>query len=190
MQGWFAFSGSDPEAFELLSEYMRFPGRLLQQDRLLYLARIIELYYRGGKRFVQSLKPRDEHKARKKAVLDAIPEAERDWVQASLARSNDKTLRERVSELVESFGEALSPLFADIEEFAATATDNRNYYTHYSERTKEAGRIVEGYDLYELVERLLFLVRACVLREMGFENEAIKVLLRQDRAFRRLSVGE
>jgi ApeA N-terminal domain 1 len=187
LRGWFAFAQSDPGAFELLSEYLRFPGRLLNQDRLLYLARIIELYYRGGDRFVQTLKPKEEHKARKKAVVEAVPECDREWVAKSLARSNEKTLRERVYELVESFGDVLFPLFEDLGEFAAGATDNRNYYTHYSERTREAGRVVEGIELHELVTRLLFLVRACLLREMGFGDEQIKVLLGRDRTFAALA---
>ncbi len=187
MKGWLAFSASDPKAFELLGEYLRFPGRLLQEDRLLYLARAIELYYRGGDRFAQTLESRSQYRARKKAVIEAVPEAERDLVTKALARSNEKTLRERISDLVASFGSALSPLFEDLDEFAATATDNRNYYTHYSERTKEAGRVVEGYELHELVTRMLFVVRACVLREMRFTDERIAALLRTDRAFDALS---
>ena len=187
LEGWLRFSESDPKAFELLGEYLRFPARLLLEDRLLYLARFVELYYRGGDRFEQTLEPKDVHKARKKSILEAVAEEDREVVARALARSNEKTLRERVRELVESFGETLSPLFVDVGGFAASVTDNRNYYTHYSESTKDAGRVLGGRELYELVERLLMLVRACVLREMGFGDRRIGELLREDQVFNALS---
>lgn len=188
LEGWFGLMDSDQEAFEILSEYIRVGGRLLHQDQLLYLARIIELYHRGGDRFEQVVIPKDEHKERVAEILEASPDEHKDFLTKALSRSNEKTLRERIKELVESFGPALAPITAgDLDGFAGAATDNRNWHTHYSSSYKEKGKVAEGMDLYRLVRRLLMVVRACVLREMSFGNDAIAALLARDRMYQDLS---
>jgi ApeA N-terminal domain 1 len=161
--------------------YLRVGGRLLHQDQLLYLARLVELYHRGAGRFEQRLIPKPEDRARKKAILAAAPTEHREWLKGALARANEKTLRDRITELVASFGEAVAPaLGGDLDTFATSATDNRNYFTHYSTHYMEEGRVLEGMDLFYLVRRLLIVVRAAILREMGFDQQEIGSLLTRD----------
>jgi ApeA N-terminal domain 1 len=183
--GWFAFEQSDREAFLILNEYVRASGRLLAEDRLLYLARVIELYHRGASRFEQVVIPKSEQRKRVRAILEAAPDEHTDWLQNVLSRSNEKTLRERITDLVEAFGEALAPIVGagGVEEFAATVTDNRNYFTHYSSHLRERGRVLGGIELRQLTQRLTMVVRACVLREMNFSNVEIRALLQRDREY-------
>lgn len=188
LEGWFGFSVSDSAAFEILNEYLRFGGRLLLEDQMLYLARIIELYHRGNNRFEQVLIPRAEDRERKKAIVGAVPTEYRDWLTGKLARSNEKTLRDRIKELVSSFDSAVEPILGgDLGAFAATATDNRNYFTHYSPQYLKEGKVLEGLELFHLTRRLLFLVRACILREMGRDNATIGHLLARDDWYLRLA---
>jgi hypothetical protein len=190
LTGWSAFAASDEDACRILREYLLAGNRLLLEDQLLYLARVIELYHRGRQRFDQVVIPKSEHRARKKEIINACPKEHREWLNDALAHSNEKALQNRITELVATFGPALEPIVGrDVEVFAAQATDNRNYFTHYSRRYKDEGRVAEGIDLYRLVRRLLFVVRACVLREMGFENDTISKLLAGDREYDWLSAA-
>jgi ApeA N-terminal domain 1 len=185
LRGWAALSESDNAAFVILNEYLRFGGRLLHEDRLLYLARFVELYHRDKARFDQPITPKATHKQRMKEILDAVPREHHEFLKEGLAWSNEKNLRTRLDEIIQSFDGVLDPIAP--EEFAAYVTDNRNYLTHYSEKTKKAGRVLVEVDLHYLVVRLFLVVRACVLREMGFSNDAIGKLLMRDRSFFRLA---
>ena len=170
LQGWFAFRKSDKEAYDLLNEYVRFGDDRLHQDQLLDLARIIELYHRGADRYEQLVVTRDEHRARIKKLAAAVPDEDKSWLKDKLARATS-TLPQKIVELVEDLGVAVEPVIkCTVEEFAAQATNNRNYYTHYSSYYKDAGKIAEDLELYTLVQQLLVVVRACVLRELGFKN--------------------
>jgi hypothetical protein len=42
LTSWFAFAASDEEAFKILGQYLRVGNRLLPEEQLLYLARVIE----------------------------------------------------------------------------------------------------------------------------------------------------
>lgn len=180
VDGWFRLFDSDRAAYDQLAEYLLFGGELLLQDRLLTLARFIELYHRG--RFDQVLIAKHEHRKRIGEIVDAVPDAHREWLKNALGRSNEKTLRERIIDLIGSFGDSLLPLAdGDAEVFAARITDNRNYYTHFSDYVRKRGRVVDGVDLFYLGRRLFMLVRACVLREMGFDDDAVAELLMRDR---------
>jgi hypothetical protein len=84
--------------------------------------------------------------------------------------------------VIGGFGDTLLPLAdGNAEALAARITDNRNYYTHFSDYVRKRGRVVDGVDLFYLGRRLFMLVRACVLRETSFDDDALAELLIRDR---------
>ncbi len=56
-------------------------------------------------------------------------------------------------------------MVGNIEYFVASATDNRNYYTHFGERLED--RKLEPHALVCLVDVLSILLESCILDEVG-----------------------
>ena len=63
----------------------------------------------------------------------------------------------------------------DREEFARAVRDTRNFFTHLP--SDRPARVPDGRGLVVLHHRLWFLLRACLLRDMGFEVPEVVELL-------------
>jgi hypothetical protein len=61
----------------------------------------------------------------------------------------------------------LAGIVDDIDEFARTVLENRNYYTHHNPIWKKNGRVLFGAKLQRLNEKLKLLFQMCVLTDIG-----------------------
>jgi hypothetical protein len=95
------------------------------------------------------------------------------WIRASLQNSNRASLLNQIEAILDSFEKdvlACCGLGSEERGFAQTLRDARNYFTHPS---SEARKTPEGRDLIVLQHRAWFLLRACILRELGLSEEQI-----------------
>jgi hypothetical protein len=69
---------------------------------------------------------------------------------------------------VEDLGDTATPVIRNPETWAKAVTDTRNYYTHYSDYLQS--KAAHGFDVVIMTKQLWWVVRACLLREMGFDN--------------------
>lgn len=174
LENWYAYRDSSPEAFFMIAEYVAFGGNLNWADRLLLLARFLEVHHRRSRK--GGLLPKATHKARMKAIVSSAPSEHRAWLEKALASSNSLSLYERLNEIGASLGNGLTPMLGgDLQKFSRRVTETRNYYTHYSSSLK--AKAAQEWDLVILAKRLWFVVRGCVLVELGFSpKQAIEAL--------------
>jgi hypothetical protein len=178
LERWYRYRRDSFESFSIVVEYVSFAGQLNWADRLLLLARFVEVHDRRTRPGGQI--PKADHRHRVAAVLAAAPSEHRAWLRQSLQFSNNLTLRSRLNGAIADLGPEVLPLFgeATIDAFAKTVTDTRNYYTHYSSGL--ADKAARGFALTLLTKRLWLVVRGLLLLEMGLSRALIAEALRLD----------
>jgi len=178
IERWYRYRQDSFDSFSIVSEYVAFAGNLNWADRLLLLARFVEIHDR--RRPADGQIPKADHQRRLDAVLSQAPDEHRAWLQQALQGSNNLTLRNRLNSAIASLGPEVAPLFggASIDAFAKAVTDTRNYYTHYGSGL--AGKAVREFALTTLTKRLWLVVRGLLLIEMGLSRELTAEALQLD----------
>lgn len=179
---WAQIQEGAPEFMQLIVEYqMRRDSRILG-DQFLLIARCLELYFGYSDRFETTMRSTAEHRELVARTVGSLPpdlrERDGDWIEKFLAGANRASLLDQMRRILDSFGDAVLQFCGiptDREEFARTVRDTRNYFTHSS--SERPLRVPEGKGLIVLQHRLWFLLRACLLREMKFEEREIIELL-------------
>ncbi len=167
---WYEFAAELPSAFAMVAEYTRAEPATPWEDRLSYLARFVEQYHR--KRYDSSRSSKQEFKQKRALVESTLQAAKLEeltgWIHSLTTHANEKRLAERLQELVEDLGDTVSPMIHNPETWAKTVADTRNYYTHYSDYLRP--KAAHGFDVVIMTKQLWWVVRACLLREMGFDT--------------------
>lgn len=168
----------------MLFEYLVFESALNPADKLLYLARFLEVYHRT--RYPGTRDPEDVHNDRVARVKQAAGEKHKTWVNQIVFHSNDITFKQRVRAIVQGPAALAAPVLgATVDEFARVVGDSRNYWTHYSEDLER--KALRDVALDDLDDRLLLVVRACVLEHMGVSRSYAQSALKRDWRWRRRS---
>jgi hypothetical protein len=170
---WISLHEELPRALVMLAEYHRAGPASSWEDRLLYLARFVEQYHR--KRHGSLRMPKAEFRARREQVRDRLDGELGTWVDGLIAHGNERRLAERLQELIDDLGDIVADALPDPGLFGQAVTDTRNYYTHYSDYL--ADRAATGWELVLLTKRMWLVVRALLLRELGFSDAECRALL-------------
>jgi hypothetical protein len=167
---WYEFAAELPSAFAMVAEYTRAGSTTPWEDRLAYLARFVEQYHR--KRYDSSRMSKQEFKQKRALVKSTLHAAKlgdlASWTHSLTKHANEKRLAERLQELVEDLGDTAAPVIRNPETWAKAVADTRNYYTHYSDYLQS--KAAHGFDVVIMTKQLWWVVRAFLLREMGFDN--------------------
>ena len=126
--------------------------------------------------------PRDEQKIRIKEIVDNVPDCHKDWLKNALAFSNEKSLKIRLEELLSESITIINPIIKDSAEFVKKVRDTRNYLTHYDKSGES--KAAKGTELHWLTERLLILLKSCLLSELGINKEDQVKLFRSYEKYR------
>jgi len=154
------------------------PGMYLE-NKFLNLAQAAESYHR--RRRCNQSRPAQEHERRLEAVFGACPAKHKKWLEWQLKYSNEPSFKERLLDLIDVTGETMLPLVQDAESFACDVRDSRNYYVHYDSSLRQ--QAAQGEKLYRLTERLAFLMRACLLCELGFTPQRCAKLFNNNQRY-------
>jgi hypothetical protein len=143
LAGFYRFHKRQSSAYLILFEYLIFTAQLNPIDKLLYLARFLEVYHRT--RF----------------------------------GPDTMAFHRRVVELLGGPAALTSPILgATPDEFAELLRDCRNYWTHYDPKIAE--RALHDITLDEFDDRVLLVVRACLLDDIGVPPGEAKPRLESD----------
>ncbi|MEE4811442.1 HEPN domain-containing protein [Pseudomonas alliivorans] len=136
--------------------------------KFLAIAQAIEAFHRRTTRFSKWTKT--EYRAKVKAILDACPEDEREWLASKLAHGNEISLADRLHQLLAPFDNVFGD--RDIKHGIVRATVNtRNYHAHYDRNGQS--KALTGGALVGLTYRLRVLFTLNLLVYLGFsESEA------------------
>jgi hypothetical protein len=149
---------------------------LTDKSRFLYLAQALEVYHaRSG--FPSIGMSKNSFEERIKAILENAPEAERAWLKEKLCYANQKTLAERIADILESNRAEVQRLTSNIPDFATKIRHSRNYYTHYDQKLWESGKVADGLELSRMIHALIYLLEICLLKELGIKGEPISEVL-------------
>jgi hypothetical protein len=99
----------------------------------------------------------------------------REWALRKLKYSNQRSFPELLAELVEDVGEYMDSLAPDRQRFLHDIRDNRNFYTHRDDR---GGKNILGPSkLYTLTQGTICLLKAVMLRRLGFSKEETRTIM-------------
>lgn len=171
-----------PELMWQLIEYQLRRGHRINADQFILVARCLELYFSYSDRFESVMRSPEDHRQLVGQVIEGMSpdlrDQEGEWIEGMLLGSNRASLLDQVRRILDSFGgEVLRfcGIPSDREEFAKTVRDTRNFFTHLP--SDRPTRVPDGRDLIVLHHRLWFLLRACLLRDMGFAESKVVELL-------------
>lgn len=160
---------------------IQYQNQLYLEQKFLSIAQAVESFHRHSLKYKIMVLPKDEHKKKINAILSSIPEEHKDWLKQKLSFSNEPSLHDRLSELIETVKESIEPLLGDINSFIKKVKDTRNYLTHYDRSGKK--KAIEGLELFWLIQGMSFLLQALFLSELEFSCEDIKIFISKDPMF-------
>jgi hypothetical protein len=177
LAGFYRFWAEQPSAYLILFEYLIFAEQLNPIDKLLYLARFLEVYHRTAD--PRERDPPEVQAERVTAVKRALGGQHKVWANQILRHSNEVTFKERVGELLDGPAAVAKPILgAEPEVFARLLGNCRNYWTHYS--PEEERKALRDDLLDEFDDRVLLVVRACVLNHIGVPAADAQAALETD----------
>jgi len=143
------------------------------EQQFLSLVTALEVYHR---RIISTSEPSEKHEKRKREVLEAVPDEHRDWLQRQLTFSHEPNLEARLREIFRKHLKVVQAIVGYPKkvrsDFIKQVVDARNYRAHFSERLE--GRATHGADLYPINQNLTKLLEACLMAEIGFDENKIK----------------
>ncbi len=145
------------------------------ENDFLNLVQAIESYHR---RFATNYEMNPEaHEKRLEEILGTVKEDYRDWLRNELQFSNEPSLPKRLREIVGRYNETIKKTVADEGDFLDTIVLTRHYHTHYDERLKN--KAASGQKLFKLTHILKLLLEMCLVEEMGFNREQIRLMFQR-----------
>jgi hypothetical protein len=118
---------------------------------------------------------RGEEEGRLKDILASLTPGDADWIVDRLGAKPYPPLHLVLRKLVEEHGDVMNPLISHRQDRFVSEVDNTLKYVVF--REEEMGQAAShGADLYWMMQKLRFLFKSCLLRELGFPNDKIKSL--------------
>jgi hypothetical protein len=159
-------------------------GRSFVENRFLTAVRALEVFHR--QKFDGTDVPNKEHESRLKKILDSAPGEHRTWLKQKLRYSNEPTLRRRMHELLEHAGPLIDAVVRDRERFISMTVDTRNFFTHF-DPASGSHVVRDPSTLHWLAERLLTLMKICLILELGVDAERCASWFNRNRRYRYLA---
>jgi hypothetical protein len=149
-------------------------GLAYNDTKFLAIAQALEAFHRRtlpGYRWSKA-----EFTKKLAGIVEAVPEAEREWVKQRLCFANELTLGERLTELLEPYADVFGGQ-ATVSLMVKNTKNTRNYHAHYDEKGER--KALKGAALVALVLRLQVLFTLCLLGRLGMPLALALSLVKQ-----------
>jgi hypothetical protein len=173
---WFAMEQQVRDSLNLYFATI-FERHLYIHQKFLFLAQALEVYHRTNPAFENQVQPKAEFKKRRKRIVDAVPD-EKDWLNEKLAHANEKTLAQRMKELLNMHTSEIQKFIEDPQQFVDTVKNTRNHFTHYSTEKERMEKVADGVDLMRITDRMRTLLEICILKDLGITDASIARLIK------------
>lgn len=170
LKSWFDYSDKLSSVLDLYFAVV-FNKHLYMNHKFLFLVQALERYHAvqlGGLR-----ENPDDYKARFQRVRSAMSNEDYQFYEAKLNWGNEKTLLQRINELLQVRSLLLADLVEDSPKFAQIVKDTRNYYTHFDEKLRQQGKVLEGKQLLEMAHRLKGILEVLFLDDLKVGGDAV-----------------
>jgi hypothetical protein len=186
LKNWFAKSEVLQPVYDLYFGTLYNPSMYLQHE-FLSLIQALESYHRrveDGK-YVSE----DDYTQIYKTLISAIPqELDNDFKESlkqKLKYHNEFSLRKRVKKILKKFGDLGILLIHDNERFVKDIVTTRNFLTHYDKNVEMKAK--NGQELYELTQKIKFMLEICFLIELEIPIKTIKGLVSRNQRYQYLA---
>jgi ApeA N-terminal domain 1 len=146
--------------------------------KLVSISQALEAYDRASGRSRRAMSA-EEFARFKKILMDTCPEEHRDFLTQKLGYLNELSQVDRTNYLVERARVPLQRLVAKRPTFAVDFIDSRNAKTH-PDKDKNA---MSGLQMYDLTATATYLFAACVMLDLGFEENLCANLFERQPAY-------
>lgn len=172
LQRWFNLYD---EANDIINLYFStfYNYSIYSESRFSSLIQFLESYHRRTIEKKSSFD--DNHKARIKEIIDAVPAEHKDWLSEKLRFSHEMSLSDRLKDILSLTKGTILPLIDDSDDFARKVKNIRNYLTHYSD--KKQRKLYEGETLFRINQVLDFMIKHCLLNAIGCSHERCTELI-------------
>jgi hypothetical protein len=147
--------------------------RAFIEQQFLSLVTALEVYHR---RVMSTPDPQEEHEQRKREILEAVPNEHRGWLDRVLKHSHEPDLAQRFHEIFRKHLKVVQAIVGRSKKsranFIQEVVDGRHYRAHFDKRFE--GKATRGVDLHPINQKLTKLLEACLMAEIGFEDDKIR----------------
>jgi hypothetical protein len=126
-----------------------------------------------------------EHLMQVSDILDSVPDEYRNWLERRLEYSNEPPLHRRLRDIIDKVGPIGPELLgnrAARKKFITRVVDARNSLVHLDE-TPRKHAATDGITLHWLSEKLSWLMKSCLLHEIGLSEEKTAEIVTKHRGF-------
>lgn len=175
---WFRYY-SEMEAILNLYFAARWNKDIPITTKFLLLAQALEAYHSRSSNYTSAVQDKSEFRQRICTLLRGVVDRqEKDWLREKLQHANQKTLAQRLSDLIVAHQKDAAQFLKDPDDFATTIRHARNYFTHYDEELRRKGKIPSATTLSHLTLQMRALLEICFLRDLGLPELAIQRVIR------------
>lgn len=161
---WFALDAAAPAGTMLLSQARHDSGGW-STTRFLSAVGAAEALHRG---LYGTAEPSDRHKQKLADIYTAVSSKHRDWLKWKLRYSHEKSLPERLVELIQDTGQPAWRLIHHPDPWAKTIVEARNSLAHGREEAVAVA--TDAVRLHAHTETLVAILSMRIMRHLGFEE--------------------
>ncbi|MEH2213022.1 HEPN domain-containing protein [Nostoc sp.] len=172
MQRWFNLFDEAQDIINLYFSTIYNPN-LYQENKFLSLVQTLESYHR--RKVDRNNSFTEEHSTRLDNILAVTPIEHRDWVKEKLKFSHEPSLLERLREVFELTSKTIEPIVIDSKSFTKKVKNIRNHLTHYNDPSQQ--ELYDGETLFRINQILDFMIKVCLLQELGCSSERCEELI-------------
>ena len=182
-RNWIAKSNKLEQTTKLYN--LAISKRMFVEDTFLYIAKGVEAYHRQmhEETYIDETEFEELKVDLRKSIKLCIPSDEykdlRRRIYQSMNLANSPSLHDRLADLREKHKGHNQRLFEDFVTFSDDVVSTRDYLTHYFDAGKSKAR-TDGPSLYYMSERLRLILELCLLSEMGFNDEELLQMAREN----------
>jgi hypothetical protein len=153
----------------------RYAESMFEEDRFQNLIQAVEAYHR---RKAGARPDQEAHDERSAALLAVAPDAYREWLAEVLETTREYRLSDRVEEVVEQHPWMRDDVIpGNAHRWAVRVAMARNYRAHQDPTSAPIG--ASAHELFGFTQRLTVLLEACLLHEVGFEEDRVREMIRR-----------
>ena len=142
--------------------------------QFLLLAQALEAYHSRCNLFSSSIQSTASFRSRVGRILEHIESRdEKRWLKEKLQHANQKTLAQRLKDLMSRNDADLARFIRKPTDFRNKIRNTRNYYTHFDETLRRSGKIATGRELAVITFKMRALLLIFFLRDLRLPQTAI-----------------
>jgi len=156
-----------------------FVEALYAPQQFLLLAQALEVYHNSNPKFTSSLQARGQFRKRVREILKGLPTSEQDWVKQGLKHANQKTLAQRIDEILAAHSSDVRKFVSRPRRFADLIRYTRNYYTHFDLELKRKKKIAGDKNMLPTILKMRALLSICLFKDLGVTGRPIDRIIQR-----------